>query len=288
MKIPVAIIGCGPAGAAAAIQLRREGIDCRIFADDPGGCIRNAGLIENLPGYPRGVPGSELADSIQKQLEYLQIATEPVHVSRIEFAGDYFAIQTSRWTLRAAFAVVATGTRPKRLYLPGEEDAHSAGRLAYDICTCKNRIDAKEILIVGGGDVAYDYALQLWPLARSVTLLLRSDTASALPALQRRLSEDRIRVLTGRTIAEIAHDDQKVFISTAESETFSADLALVAIGREPNLDLLPDALSPPNAIPNLFLAGDAAHPYHRHIALAFADGLRAALDITVSISRVDS
>ena len=93
----VAIIGAGPAGIAAGIQLKRYGIIPVIFEKDkPGGLLRNANLVENYPGFPDGISGLELANLFVMQLnkESLNIIIETV--KSLDFNNESFIIETSK------------------------------------------------------------------------------------------------------------------------------------------------------------------------------------------------
>jgi thioredoxin reductase (NADPH) len=284
VKHHVVIIGCGPAGAAAAIQLRREGIDYSLFADSVGGCVRNAGLIENLPGYPGGVCGETLVACIQEHLLNHQIEVMPAHVTAIEADGVNWAIKILNATIHATHIIVATGTKPRLLGVPGEEQAHQAGRVLYDIDDCRNAAGGRKIIIVGGGDVAYDYALQLQPICPQVTLVQRSETPRCVQVLKQRVAaRPDIEILSSRQIIAVACVEKNVILSTSDAETITGDLALVAVGRQANRDLLaPEWQTNPRPA-NLFIVGDAAHPHQRQVALAFGDGMNAAIEIAAQI-----
>ncbi len=118
MKEKIIIIGGGPAGIAAAIQLKRYNLDPLLFEPEkPGGLLRNANLIENYPGFPNGISGVKLTKLIHKQLESFNIQTRTEKVRTLEFAknNDCFIIQTANSSYNADIVIIATGTKPKKL-----------------------------------------------------------------------------------------------------------------------------------------------------------------------------
>ena len=119
MLIPVVIIGAGPAGIAAAIQLKRSGIDFRLLANSKiGGLLNEANLVENFPGIAAGVSGKALAGRLKRQLNHAGIKTEKVTVNRLGYQGGVFSILTEKQTMKAAKVILACGTLPISPGLP--------------------------------------------------------------------------------------------------------------------------------------------------------------------------
>ena len=110
----VGIVGCGPAGIGAAIQLTRSGVDCLVFEKARvGGLLLNANLVENYPGFPQGIPGGELAHLMEKHLAVHSVSVIPLEVSSLNTGEGGFTLDTAQGAFRSRIAIVATGTRPK-------------------------------------------------------------------------------------------------------------------------------------------------------------------------------
>lgn len=147
--IPVAIIGAGPAGIAAAIQLRRFNIPFNIFEkSEPGGLLLNANLVENYPGFPQGIPGIALASIMEKQLAATGVFLRREGVQTIEEAADGFILQTETEVVDCRILVMATGTVASRIPLPGLEGPWPE-TIHTDILRLRSTRQ-KEIAIIGG------------------------------------------------------------------------------------------------------------------------------------------
>ncbi|MCP5108408.1 MAG: NAD(P)/FAD-dependent oxidoreductase, partial [bacterium] len=115
MKTDVAIIGAGPAGIAAAVQLKRYGIKCLLFEKDrPGGLLKNAHRVENYPGFPRGITGPQLAELLREHLEVFRITPVIEAVEGLEYweTENCYLITTGESVYQAKIVVSACGTAP--------------------------------------------------------------------------------------------------------------------------------------------------------------------------------
>lgn len=247
----VAIVGAGPAGMTAALQLRRAGIDFVIFErNEPGGLLLNAGCIENYPGLERPVSGLELVKRFREQMAEHGIEISPFAVDRIGYDGRFITGGAV-----SKYLIIATGTVPKML-------SDDIGREVYYHIHGLLSVRNEKIAVIGGGDAAFDYALTFASNDNSVTMFIRGEKASCLPLLYARARKNRkVDIRFGSVFRE---------------EGFKYVVA--AIGREPCLDVLPERLlrEPP---PGLYLAGDVKRGKDRQLVIAAADGMLAAQDI---------
>ena len=286
-QIPVVLIGGGPACAAAAVQLARAGIEAVMIAPALGGLVRNAWRVENFPGFPEGIGGADLAERIVRHIAKSGVTILNDTVQCVHGDGDGFAIRMGGGEVLCDHVVVGTGTTAKRLEVKGETQAAANGALAYEIADVIDRIGRKRIVIVGAGDVAYDYALNAAQTAESVTIVQRSDKPRSLAVLQKAAAEKaNITVRQQRcvTAVEGRFGDANVKMTGPDGdETMQADAVLAAVGRWARLELLSeelhDAWRQQRGVPGLFVIGDAAHPACRHVAVAMGDGVRCAMDI---------
>src|SRR4030065_2516873 len=109
------IVGAGPAGMAAALQLKRYGIDCTLLEKARlGGLLHNANLVENYLGFPGGIPGPELVAWFERQLAKAEVSVTQAEVLSLDYDGHKFQLRTPTGEYEASIAVVASGTQPRR------------------------------------------------------------------------------------------------------------------------------------------------------------------------------
>lgn len=283
---PVVIIGAGPAGLAAAMQLSRQGHQPLVLErDQVGGLLWNANLVENYPGFPPGIRGPELVALFQKQAKRLgvRIAFEGAHLTGVE--SDLFRIDTEKRELAARFLVVATGTRPKKLpHLllgPGLEK-----RVFSEVVPLLDKT-GKKVIIIGAGDAAFDYALNL-ARENQVVILNRGKEIKALDLLFDRAEAHQ--KITYHPQAELQSlgvgQDGTLQLSVSfsgEIRGLAGDYLIAAIGREPELgfttpSIMKDIKDSPIAN-RLYLIGDLKNGHYRQTTIAVGDGIRAAMEI---------
>ena len=183
----VIIIGAGPAGIAAAIQLKRSGLNPVVFEKKKiGGLLNNANLVENYPGFPGGITGPDLAALFKEQLESFEIEIIYEQIKSLDYNNELFTARTESKEMQSKAAIIASGTRPKR-----SNDLKISDRIKskiyYDV---SNLLEAngKTITIIGAGDAAFDYALNL-AKKNNVIILNRGKNIKCLPLLYDRIKE---------------------------------------------------------------------------------------------------
>jgi thioredoxin reductase (NADPH) len=291
MIVDVLIIGAGPAGITAAIQLKRSGLEPFIVEKDCiGGALLNAGWVENYPGFSPGITGSDLVKIFEQHLAVLEIEVHPITVEELHLEGDQFSLRSSEGEIRTRAVVVATGCKPNRLGIPGEEEL--VGRsVFYELRDLPAEV-GRFICIVGGGDAAFDYALSLARHDKDVAVVMRSEKPNCLPLLHQRASQHpRIRLVTNSEPLEFTENGEEVRIALrGDAEpAMMCHTVLVAVGREPNLDFLSPELRPPErtSLP-IYYAGDVVNGSFRQVGIAVGDGLRCAMNIVSMFSESEA
>lgn len=286
----ITVVGAGPAGIAAAIHLKRAGLDPLILEKNkPGGLLRNAYYVENYPGFPKGITGCKLAERFVDQLHAVGLSVIKSKVEHIDVSGHSFNIDTDHGRLTSYVVIIATGTIPKKLSIRGSNSIEGT-RLFYEpksIPQRKHRVKER-ILVIGGGDIAFDYALTLLDQRYDVTIVCRSQP-KCLPLLYSRVKENGAEVRTRYSLEEIIEHRRELVLRCRQNddiEELHTDLILVACGRQPNTAFLAPTLRrsldknlriPETSIPGFYLVGDVARGQHRHVGIAVGDGIHAAM-----------
>ncbi len=289
MSHDVVIIGAGPAGLTAAIQLKRFGFEPLVVERERiGGLVLNANLVENYPGFPDGISGQELVRLFSTQVSWLGVNVMPEEAKQLSMNEAGLSVVTSRQVLKAQSVIVATGTIPRRLDVPGEADLRGR-RVFYGPIDLPRLGCSADIVVVGGCDAAFDYALAASSRARSVNVIFRNAKPRALNLLVSRVrQEDNITLYPNREVTRFETSNSKLVVETAEeagggaeNKSLVCDYALIAIGREANLELLSNARIDEKEAGGLglFFAGDVRRGRTGQIGIAVGDGLIAAENV---------
>jgi thioredoxin reductase (NADPH) len=282
----VIIIGGGPAGISCAIQLSRYDIEPLILEKaNLGGLLLNANHVENYPGFPRGIRGKELTELLKEQLKTHKIKVLFEEVVRLFFNKDFFEVTTKKSSYFSKFVIIASGTKPKEfkeIPIP-DELSPKVFYEVYPLIDLKN----KKIAVVGAGDAAFDYALNLIR-DNEVVVLNRSESSNCLPVLLKRVQDsteiDYIKNIKIQGVFPSSGGRVKLECLTPEgSINIDADFLLFAIGRIPCLDFLSPELrhevNEQNENSRMYLAGDVKNGIFRQTAIAVGDGIMSAMKI---------
>lgn len=284
------IIGGGPAGIATAIQLKRSGIPFVILERERvGGLLWNANLVENYPGFPAGVSGPRLVRLFEMQMRRVGLEVTFDEVIHLCTDQDALQVTTRQRTYHPRQVVIASGTksRPVPIDVPSQVRSriHTEVYPLLEVCDC-------QIAIVGNGDAAFDYALNLVK-KNEVFILIRGGETRCLPLLlERVVTSPSIRMHTGTEVLGVAAVESTGGLLLAcrrdgKMNSLHCDHLVYAIGREAQMDFLPvevDRTSPSLARSSrLYFAGDVTNGLYRQTAIAVGDGLRAAMQIFAKI-----
>jgi thioredoxin reductase (NADPH) len=292
----VAIVGAGPAGCAAAAQCRRLGL-APVLLDrqgEPGGVAANAFQIENYPGL-EPVDGAAFTAHLAAFLDRFGLEVRRAKILQVTRGEGGYLLRGDSGDLHARTVILAVGTRPVPLPVPGVEDLNGQG-LFYEVRdllghwqrTGRPRGGSSPLnaTIVGGGEAALDYALTLARAGVRVIILVRGGTFRArgrLVHLLRRSEE--IEVVFGAAPRRVGSAGEGCFVEIARdgaTERLACDGILAAVGRESALADLVAELGPgvhggiETAMHGLFVAGDARTGSLGQVGMAVGDGLAAA------------
>ena len=282
MKENIAIIGLGPAGISAAVQLHRCGVRADIYEPrkEPG-LLMNANLVENYPGFPEGIPGPELMAAFLRQLDAYRPNIIRASVTSLSRDQGKFLIATGKAKKAYDRVILATGTEPMELDVPV-----APCRLFYEVTEVPARF--KRIAVIGGGDAAFDYALNLKGRGKSPVIICRGPAPKCLWLLFERAMEANIPVLLGIKVLRIKGKGPLDLQISTNATPMKVDCVLAAIGRRPALGMLEKGLAAKvqhgASVPGLYLAGDVHADHYRQVAIAAGDGLKAAMAVTEALS----
>jgi len=294
----VIIIGSGPAGYTAAVYSARADLKPLVFEGSvtAGGALMNTTDVENFPGFPDGILGPELMDSLRKQAERFGAELIADDVIEVDLAATPKVVKTHTGTFYAHSVIIATGSSYRELGLPDEK--RLSGHGVSWCATCDGFFFRdKDIVVVGGGDTAMEEATFLTRFARSVTIVHRRDQLRASKIMQdRAFANEKIRFVWDSEVIDILGEQKVSGVrirnrKTDEETELEASGLFVAIGHEPRTELfkgqidldaegyiLTDAPTTRTNLDGVFAAGDVVDHTYRQAVTAAGTGCAASLD----------
>ena len=299
------IIGGGPAGYTAAIYASRAALTPVLYEGNaPGGQLTTTTVVENFPGFPKGVDANMLMADMREQAVNLGADIRRGVVTKADLGVRPFRLTVDGATeLEADALIIATGATARYLGLPSEEKFRGLGVSAC--ATCDGFFYRKKtVAVVGGGDTACEEATYLAGLCRKVYMIVRRDVLRASVAMQERVKNTpNIEILWNCNTQEVLGDASGVTgarLVRKDGEVFDiqVDGFFLAIGHHPESELFApwvttdangyivteDGSSRTN-VEGVFAAGDVQDPVYRQAVNAAASGCRAALDAEKYLKR---
>ena len=292
----VIIIGSGPAGLTAAIYAGRANLRPLVISGlEQGGQVTLTNDLENFPGFPDGVSGFEIYQLFEKQAT--RFGAEMLYdvVQSVDLTGEVKIVKTATETFQARVVIIATGSTPKRLGLPGEDKYIGKG-VSY-CATCDGFFfTGKQVVVVGGGNSALDEGLFLTRFAEKVTIIHRRDRLRADAILQERaLKHEKMAFIWDTVVEEIVGDTAVTHlrlknVKSGESSVFPVDGVFVFIGHKPNTELFAGQVQLDETgyietdrrthtnVPGVLACGDVQDSIYRQAITAAASGCTAAIE----------
>lgn len=295
------IIGSGPAGYTAAIYASRANLNPVLYEGiQPGGQLTITDMVENFPGHPEEISGSELMDLMREQVDKFGVEVrQHICVKSDLSSAPYKFTFDDETEVEADAVIIATGASAKFLGLSDEKKYMGQGVSAC--ATCDGFFYRKKVVaVVGGGDTACGEAMYLASLASKVYLIVRKPFLRASKILQDRvhnnpkieiLYETNTEGLYGADGVEGAHLVHRKGESDERHYDLPIDGFFLAIGHKPNSDvfkpwiatdetgyIITEGATPKTNIPGVFAAGDVADPLYRQAIVAAGSGCKAAME----------
>lgn len=295
------IIGSGPAGYTAAIYASRANLAPVLYEGiQPGGQLTTTTEIENFPGYPEGVDGTEMMEQFRQQAKRFDADIREGIVKSVDFSVRPFVVKIDNGDeIVADSVIISTGASAK--YLGLDDEKKYAGLGVSACATCDGFFYRKKtVAVVGGGDTACEEADYLSGLAKKVYMIVRKDFLRASEIMRKRVEENpKIEILYntntlglfGEDGVEGAHLVRHKGTEKEENFDITIDGFFLAIGHKPNTEIFAGQIeldkqgyivtNAPHTSTNIegvFAAGDVADPHYRQAITAAASGCKAALD----------
>lgn len=300
------ILGSGPAGLSAALYAARAELSPLVLTGMTlHGQASTTDMIENYPGFPEGVGGTELGQLFQTQAERFGAEITMDLATDIDLETQPFSVKSYGKEYRAKSLIITTGADPKKLGIPGEREL--TGRGVSYCGTCDGWFfKDKDIVMVGGGDSALEEGLFLTRFVKSVTVIHRRDELRASAILQKRaFNNPKVDFIWDSVVTEILGDDavEAVRIKNVKTgqETVKETKAIfVAIGHRPNSEMFVEQLELDDrgyivinekmetSVPGVFAAGEIADPNYRQVVTSAGMGAAAAIQATRYLENLEN
>ena len=304
------IIGGGPAGASAAVYAARKQLKALFLTTEWGGQSAVSSEIQNWIGTPK-IMGADLADSLKKHVEeyhgeYLEIVA-PSEATALHTFDDHIEVTTKKGeTYKAKTALIATGAQRRKLNVPGAAEHDNKG-LTYCASCDGPLFSGMEVAVIGGGNAAFESALQLLAYCKSVTLLNRTENfradeisiaaARSHPNMRIELNAEPTEVLGEQFVSGMKYKDTK----TGEIKELAVSGIFVEIGLLPNTGWLGDTLAlndtkqikvdartQRTSHPRVWAAGDITDGVYHQNNIAAGDAVKALEDVYMFIRKSKS
>ena len=297
-QVKCLIIGSGPAGYTAGIYASRANLSPVLYEGmQTGGQLTTTNEVENFPGYPDGVSGTDMMEDIRNQTLKFGTDIREGNVTSVELTGETKTIVIdNKKTIEAQVVIIATGASARYLGLESERKFRGMGVSACAVCD-GFFYRKQQVAVIGGGDTAVGDALYLAGIASKVYLVVRKNYLRASKVLQERVAATpNIEILFEHVTQEVLGDDSGVtglrLLKQGKDEVVVPVTGMfLAIGHQPNTDIfkgqinldengyiITEGKGSQTNLQGVFACGDVQDPTYRQAITAAASGCKAALD----------
>ena len=301
---PVAVLGSGVGSLTSALYLARAGVEPLVIeGQNPGGLITQSHTVQNWPGE-MDIVGVQLTDKIRKQVEANGAQFLREKVIKVDFSKRPFTLTLATFDsdpklreISAESCIIAMGTEPNFLGIPGEKEYWGKGVTNCAICDGSFYRD-QIVGVVGGGDAAVLEALYLSNIAKEVHVFVRKDAMRAIETKRLEILKEKpnVKFHFNTVVQSVQGDGEKVTGVNLNSESLPVDGLFLAIGSKPNSQIFEGALQLDDKgyillkkdmqtnIEGVYAIGDIVDPVYKQAISAAGDGAKAALQAQQYIS----
>jgi thioredoxin reductase (NADPH) len=297
------ILGSGPAGYTAAIYAARANLEpVLITGMQQGGQLTTTTMVDNWPGDPDGVLGTDLMDRMLRHAERFETKIIYDHINKADLSRRPFLLEGDSGAYTCDALIIATGASARYLGLPSEEAFKGKGVSAC--ATCDGFFyRGKDVAVIGGGSTAVEEALYLANIAAHVTLVHRRDQLRAEKLLADKIIEKNrtgnVTIEWNSMLDEVLGDETgvtgvRLLNKDGSTKEVPVHGVFIAIGHTPNTGLFEGQLEMENgyikticgqegnasatSVPGVFAAGDVQDQFYRQAVTSAGTGCMAALD----------
>ena len=297
LHVKVLILGAGPAGLSAALYAARADLQPLVLTGlQLGGQVSLTNTIENYPGFPEGVGGTELGELFQRQAERFGARVEFDSAQSVDLSSRPFKIVADNGEYIADTLIISTGANSNLLNIPGEVGL--TGRGVSYCATCDGWFfKDKKVVVVGGGDSALEEGLFLTRFASSIAIIHRREGLRAGAILQKRAMENpKIKFIWNTVVTEVVGVDRveslKIMnLLTGEAGSLLTDGLFIFIGHTPNTQMFAGQLEMENgyikvddrmhtSVQGVYAAGESADSHFKQVITSAGMGSAAAIEAT--------
>ena len=293
----VMILGAGPGGLTAGLYLCQAKINTVLIDIAlPGGNVATTHEVSNYPGFIEPQKGYMLSHNMSEQTKLCGTAYKvAVDVSMVDLVKKEVVLDEFE-TIKAKKIIIATGTSPNLIGVPGEKELKGKGISYCATCDAKYYGD-KDVVVIGGGNSAVEEADFIAKFASKITMIHQFDTFTSNKTAQEKIfSNPKISTLFEHEPRSFKRVGDKMVtevedLKTKEIKTLESDGVFIFIGMKPNIQLFKDKLTLDQwgyiktdedmrtSLPDVFAVGDVISKKYRQITTAVADGTIAAIAI---------
>jgi thioredoxin reductase (NADPH) len=304
VQYDVAVIGAGPAGLTAAIYGARAGLKMLVLERAlPGGYVATTDLVENYPGFGEGIAGVELAEKMKQHALRFDTKIVSAEVSAITKSDKTLIVKAGQTEYTARAVIIATGTTPKKLNIPGEDELRGRG-VSY-CATCDGPLfRGRRITVIGGGNSAIQEGLFLLKYVEHITFVEFMPQLTADKILQDEIKKEKraafflhhvpVRIGGTERVESITIRNRE----TKEEETIETGGVFIYVGLSPfsqfvrgtvKLDEFGFVVTNEKletSVPGIYAAGDIRSDAVRQVVTACGDGAAALIHAHHYIERI--
>lgn len=295
------IVGAGPGGVSAGIYAARKKIKTLLLTDSFGGQSAVSGDVQNWIGT-KSISGYDLAKSLEEHLRAqkdIEIIDDDLvaSVQKLGNAGGFSVATRNGKTYETKFLLLASGSRRRKLGVPGEKEFDGKGVVYCSTCDAP-LFGEKTVAVVGGGNSAFESVMDLIPYAAKIYLLVRSEVLRGDPISQDKVkSSPKVEIIMNAVVEAVVGKEVVIGIrykdvKTGETKELPLDGVFVEIGLVPNSEFVKDlverdergdvridAKTQATSCPGIWAVGDVTDGLYRQNNISAGDAVKAVLNI---------